>query len=117
MLVFGAGGESSPDKRIPMGEAAGRGADHVFVTNDNPRREDPQSIATALVRGCAQGGRARVDVVLDRERAIAAAVGEAGPGDVVVIAGKGHETGQEIGDSVLPFSDREVVRSMLGDEA
>lgn len=114
VVVFGAGGDSSPDKRIPMGEAVGRGADRVFVTNDNPRHEDPQAIADSVRRGCERGGRADVTVLLDRYQAIAAALDEAQPGDVVLIAGKGHETGQQVGDEVVPFSDREVVRSILG---
>ena len=114
LVVFGAGGESSPHKRVPMGEAVGARADLVIVTSDNPRREDPRAIAAALVEGVRQGGRARERVVLDRREAIEQAIAEAEPGDVVVIAGKGHETGQEIDGKVLPFSDRDEVRRILG---
>jgi UDP-N-acetylmuramoyl-L-alanyl-D-glutamate--2,6-diaminopimelate ligase len=105
IVVFGAGGESTPEKREPMGEAVGARADVAIVTNDNPRGEDPQRIADAVAAGVTRGGKAIVRVVLDRAVAIEQAIGDAKPGDVVVIAGKGHETGQLVGGVLLPFSD------------
>jgi UDP-N-acetylmuramoyl-L-alanyl-D-glutamate--2,6-diaminopimelate ligase len=114
IVVFGAGGQRMVEKREPMGEAVGARADLAYVTNDNPRDEEPQAIAAAVVRGLERAGRAQVRLELDRRRAIEAAVAEAGPGDVVVVAGKGHETGQEIGDEVRPFSDIEEVLRITG---
>jgi UDP-N-acetylmuramoyl-L-alanyl-D-glutamate--2,6-diaminopimelate ligase len=114
IVVFGAGGESTPSKRLPMGEAVGARADVAVVTNDNPRGEDPQAIADMLVAGLHAGARARVEVCLDRRRAIERALELAVPGDVVVVAGKGHETGQEVGGATLPFSDHDEVRRLTG---
>ncbi len=114
LVVFGAGGDSTPLKREPMGEAVGARADRAWITNDNPRREDPRAIAAALQQGLQRGGRAQIHVQLDRAAAIAEAIAEARPGDVVVIAGKGHERGQDLGDVVLPLSDVDEVRRALG---
>ena len=97
-----------------MGEAVGAAVELAVVTTDNPRREDPQAIAAMLVAGLERGGRARVVLEADRARAIALALAEARPEDVVVIAGKGHETGQTIGEETLPFSDRELLCELLG---
>lgn len=112
IAVFGAGGDKDRAKRPLMGEAAARHADVVVVTSDNPRSEDPAAIAEAVVAGTA--GHRDVRVELDRRAAIELAVAEARPGDLVVVAGKGHETTQTIGDRVLPFDDRLVVREVLG---
>ena len=106
-LVFGAGGGRDRLKRPLMGQAAGL-ADRILVTSDNPRREEPARIASEIVEGIEERAKARV--MLDRREAIACAIREAVEGDVVVIAGKGHETGQIIGDAVTPFSDREEAR-------
>jgi UDP-N-acetylmuramoyl-L-alanyl-D-glutamate--2,6-diaminopimelate ligase len=114
IVVFGAGGDADAGKRGPMGEAVGAAAELAVVTTDNPRREDPRAIAAMLVAGIERGGRARVVLEADRARAIALALAEARPDDVVVIAGKGHETGQTIGAETRPFSDREVLRGLLG---
>jgi UDP-N-acetylmuramoyl-L-alanyl-D-glutamate--2,6-diaminopimelate ligase len=111
LVVLGAGGDRDWDKRPMMGEAAARHADVVVVTSDNPRSEDPEVIAAAVAAGAA--GHRDVRVELDRRAAIELAVHDARPGDVVVVAGKGHETTQTIGDRVLPFDDREVVRDVL----
>jgi UDP-N-acetylmuramoyl-L-alanyl-D-glutamate--2,6-diaminopimelate ligase len=111
--VFGCGGDRDPSKRPLMGEAAARGADVVVLTSDNPRSEDPQVIADAVLLGL-DGGDAEVVVELDRRAAIRAALAAARPGDVVVIAGKGPETGQTIGGRTLPFDDRVVAREELG---
>jgi UDP-N-acetylmuramoyl-L-alanyl-D-glutamate--2,6-diaminopimelate ligase len=111
LVVLGAGGDRDWDKRPMMGEAAARHADVVVVTSDNPRSEDPEVIAAAVAAGAA--GHRDVRVELDRRAAIELAVRDARPGDVVVVAGKGHETTQTVGDRVLPFDDREVVRDVL----
>jgi UDP-N-acetylmuramoyl-L-alanyl-D-glutamate--2,6-diaminopimelate ligase len=95
-----------------MGEAVAEGADVAVLTSDNPRSEDPQAIADAVRPGLA-GARA-VRVELDRRAAIAGALADAGPGDVVVIAGKGHETGQTAHGRTVPFDDRVVAREELG---
>ena len=105
LVVFGAGGGASPDKRVPMGQAVGAHADIVWVTNDNPRDEDPVHIAEALVAGL-DGTHTRVEVELDRAAAIEAAMAQAGPGDVVVVAGKGHEQGQTEAGVTRPFCDK-----------
>jgi UDP-N-acetylmuramoyl-L-alanyl-D-glutamate--2,6-diaminopimelate ligase len=110
--VFGCGGDRDPKKRPLMGEAVGRGADVAIVTNDNPRSEDPEAIARAILPGL-EGGRAKVAVELDRARAIEKAVLEAAPGDLVLIAGKGHEPYQIIGRETFPFDDREQARRAL----
>ncbi|HEY6327396.1 MAG TPA: UDP-N-acetylmuramoyl-L-alanyl-D-glutamate--2,6-diaminopimelate ligase [Candidatus Cybelea sp.] len=109
-VVFGCGGDRDKGKRPEMGAVAARMADRLYVTNDNPRGEDPQAIAGAIVAGIAK--REHV-VELDRRRAIERAIGEARSGDVVLIAGKGHETYQIIGDRVLPFDDAQVARAAL----
>ncbi len=113
VVVFGCGGDRDAAKRPLMGEAAGRGADVVFVTSDNPRSEDPQSIATAALAGVAHAG-ATATVELDRRAAIGLALHAAQPGDVVLIAGKGHESGQTAGGVTVPFDDRVVARDALG---
>jgi UDP-N-acetylmuramoyl-L-alanyl-D-glutamate--2,6-diaminopimelate ligase len=112
VVVFGAGGDKDRDKRPLMGAAAARWADVVIVTSDNPRHEDPQAIADAIVEGT-RGTNADVRVELDRRAAIALAFAEARPGDMVVVAGKGHEIEQIVGDRVVPFDDRLVVREEL----
>lgn len=114
IVVFGAGGDTDNGKRGPMGEAVGQRADLAVITTDNPRHEDPQDIATALREGVERGGRAQVREVSDRRTAIALALAAARAGDVVIVAGKGHECGQVIGDEVLPFSDRDEVLGLLG---
>ncbi len=111
-VVFGCGGERDPGKRAPMGEVASRLADVVILTNDNPRNEDPQRILDQIAAG-ARDAR----LIAGRAAAIALAVGGAAIADVVLVAGKGHETTQEIGGRRLPFSDHEVVRSALDNRA
>ena len=113
IVVFGAGGRYDPGKREPMGRAVGERADFAVITTDNPRTEDPAEIAQALAAGCRRGGRAYVEIERDRQKAIERGLSRARPGDVVVIAGKGHERGQIIGDVTLPFSDHDVVRQLL----
>jgi UDP-N-acetylmuramoyl-L-alanyl-D-glutamate--2,6-diaminopimelate ligase len=118
VCVFGAGGDRDRDKRPLMGSAARRLADHVVVTSDNPRSEDPEAIVAAIVAGAEQAGRdgatSALEVELDRRAAIERAVTLAAGGDIVVIAGKGHEQGQELeGGRKVPFDDREVAREAL----
>jgi len=105
IIVFGAGGDRDQGKRAEMGAAAARLADAVIVTDDNPRSEDPAAIRAAIIAG-APGARD----VAGRREAIRLALAEAGPGDIVLIAGKGHEQGQIVGDKVLPFDDVAVAR-------
>jgi UDP-N-acetylmuramoyl-L-alanyl-D-glutamate--2,6-diaminopimelate ligase len=112
ITVFGSGGDRDRQKRPAMGRAAAAGADIVVLTSDNPRSEDPDQIARAVLDGL-RDGRASITVELDRRAAIRAALSAARPGDVVVIAGKGHETGQTIGDRTVPFDDRVVAREQL----
>ncbi len=106
-VVFGAGGERDPGKRRPMGEIAAQLADLVVLTDDNPRGEDPAAIRREILCGAAEsGGAAEVVEIADRREAIGHAVAWAAPGDVVVVAGKGHETGQRSAGEVRPFDDR-----------
>jgi UDP-N-acetylmuramoyl-L-alanyl-D-glutamate--2,6-diaminopimelate ligase len=107
ICVFGAGGDRDRDKRPLMGQVVAELADVAVVTSDNPRSEDPAAIAADVVDGL------DLDVELDRRRAIEHALESAREGDVVLIAGKGHEQGQEIAGRKLPFDDREVVRETL----
>jgi UDP-N-acetylmuramoyl-L-alanyl-D-glutamate--2,6-diaminopimelate ligase len=111
IVVFGAGGDRDRDKRPSMGEVASRLADLAVVTTDNPRSEDPGAIIDAIVSGAA--GRTNVTVEPDRGSAIAAALANATAGDVVVIAGKGHERTQEIGGRTVPFDDVTEARTVL----
>ncbi|WP_405057861.1 UDP-N-acetylmuramoyl-L-alanyl-D-glutamate--2,6-diaminopimelate ligase [Kribbella sp. NBC_01505] len=112
--VVGCGGDRDPGKRPAMGAAAARTADVVIVTDDNPRSEDPASIRAAAIAGARQAVPA-VDLheIGDRRQAIATAIELAGPGDTVVVLGKGHETGQDVGGVIHPFDDRETVRELL----
>jgi UDP-N-acetylmuramoyl-L-alanyl-D-glutamate--2,6-diaminopimelate ligase len=116
-VVFGAGGQRDPGKRAPMGAIAAELADLVVVTDDNPRSEDPAAIRREILAGAA-GAAAQVVEIGDRREAIQHAVAWAGPGDVVVIAGKGHETGQRGATETRPFDDRvELAEALRGLEA
>ncbi len=108
VVVFGAGGDRDPGKRAEMGRIAAEKADEVIVTDDNPRSEEPAAIRRAIL-DAAPGARE----IGDRAEAIAAAIADLKAGDVLLIAGKGHETGQIIGDRTLPFSDHEAVKMAL----
>ena len=110
--VFGCGGDRDPSKRAPMGEAVGRGADYAYVTSDNPRSEEPQLIVDAIVPGL-KAASARYEIELSRAVAIEKAILAARPGDVVLIAGKGHEDYQIIGAEKRHFDDREQARRAL----
>ena len=109
IAVFGCGGERDPSKRPVMGRVASELADIVIVTSDNPRGEDPDAIIDEIVAGAS----GPVSVVTDRADAIRAAVTAARRGDAVVLAGKGHETGQDLGDRTVPFDDRQAARAAL----
>ncbi|HST66421.1 MAG TPA: UDP-N-acetylmuramoyl-L-alanyl-D-glutamate--2,6-diaminopimelate ligase [Mycobacteriales bacterium] len=114
IVVLGAGGDRDRDKRPLMGAAGAAGSDLLLVTDDNPRSEDPAAIRSAVLAG-ARGveGRGEVVEVGDRRAAVAEAVRRARPGDAVVVAGKGHEQGQEVAGVVHPFDDRAVLRAAL----
>ena len=107
--VLGCGGDRDRGKRPEMGRALARGADVAVLTSDNPRSEDPAAILAEMAAGAPDALREQ-----DRRAAIALAVSLAGPGDAVVVAGKGHETGQEVAGVVTPFDDRQVLREVLG---
>lgn len=111
ICVFGCGGDRDRAKRPAMGAIGSSLSDVAIITSDNPRSEDPKSIADQMLAGVSN--RSRVVVELDRAVAIERAIGVATDSDLVVIAGKGHETGQESGGVVLPFDDREVARETL----
>jgi UDP-N-acetylmuramoyl-L-alanyl-D-glutamate--2,6-diaminopimelate ligase len=113
IVVVGAGGDRDAAKRPAMGESAARYGDLVIVTTDNPRSEDPRTIAAEVVGGAGAVPGSEVRMILDRREAIATAIEIAAPGDVVAILGKGHEQGQEVGDRVLPFDDRVVASEAL----
>ena len=107
-VVFGAGGDRDRGKRPLMGQVAAELADRIIVTDDNPRSEDPAAIRRAIL--AAAPGAIEIG---DRRAAIVAAIGDLRAGDVLVIAGKGHETGQIVGREVLPFDDAVVAREAL----
>ncbi|WP_375571809.1 UDP-N-acetylmuramoyl-L-alanyl-D-glutamate--2,6-diaminopimelate ligase [Seohaeicola saemankumensis] len=107
IAIVGAGGDRDTTKRPLMGAAAAAHADAVIVTDDNPRSEDPAAIRAAVLSGIPEDARAHVQEVGDRAEAILRGVAALGPGDALLIAGKGHETGQTVGDMVLPFDDVE----------
>jgi UDP-N-acetylmuramoyl-L-alanyl-D-glutamate--2,6-diaminopimelate ligase len=117
VCVFGCGGDRDREKRPQMGEIAARLADVAVITSDNPRSEQPEAIISEIVAGIPGGAAAQEDAVVvepDRRRAIAHAFELAAPGDVVLIAGKGHEQGQEFaGGEKVPFDDRAVAREEL----
>jgi UDP-N-acetylmuramoyl-L-alanyl-D-glutamate--2,6-diaminopimelate ligase len=116
ITVLGCGGDRDPGKRAGMGTAAAAGSDVLVVTDDNPRSEDPAVIRAAMLAGVADvpdGQRADVLEVADRREALRTAVGLARPGDTLLVAGKGHETGQEVAGQVHPFDDRAVLREVL----
>lgn len=115
-IVLGCGGDRDTTKRAPMGAAAARLADTAVLTSDNPRGEDPLAILATMLQGAASvpaHERGEVQVFEDRAAAIAAAVARAEPGDTVLVAGKGHEQGQDIAGVVRPFDDRQVLREAI----
>ncbi|MFQ5803111.1 MAG: UDP-N-acetylmuramoyl-L-alanyl-D-glutamate--2,6-diaminopimelate ligase [Candidatus Methylomirabilales bacterium] len=115
MILFGCGGDRDRKKRPLMGEVAARLADRIFLTSDNPRSEAPEAILDEIEAGVAgvAGAAGRTSLAVDRGEAIEAVLREARAGDVVLIAGKGHERTQTIGQEVIPFDDRQVARRIL----
>jgi UDP-N-acetylmuramoyl-L-alanyl-D-glutamate--2,6-diaminopimelate ligase len=115
IVIFGCGGDRDRDKRPEMGATAAALADDMVITSDNPRSEDPLEIIDATLRGVPADYRTKVVIEPDRRNAIALGLQMAGRGDVVLIAGKGHEATQTVGDRVLQFDDRVVARQLLAD--
>lgn len=113
ILVFGCGGNRDASKRAPMGRVASRLADLPIITTDNPRGENPMDIIAEISKGCGESGK-RCRAIQNRREAIAAALAEARDGDVVLVAGKGHERTQEFESTVVPFSDRDVIMELVG---
>jgi UDP-N-acetylmuramoyl-L-alanyl-D-glutamate--2,6-diaminopimelate ligase len=109
-VLFGCGGDRDAGKRSVMGEIAARFADDVIVTDDNPRSEDAAEIRRQVMAGCP-----RAQEIGDRADAIRAGVAALGPGDILVVAGKGHETGQIVGGKTLPFNEFDAVRDAVRD--
>ena len=107
-VVFGCGGDRDPGKRAEMGRYAAAVAEHVILTDDNPRTEDPAEIRKAARVGCPDALE-----IGDRAEAITAGVKALQPGDILVVAGKGHEPGQIVGNTIIPFDDADVVRQVV----
>ena len=114
-VVFGCGGDRDRTKRPRMAAVAGELADQIIVTSDNPRTEDPQQIIDDVLSGFSVDQRTKVVIQLDRFDAIRTAIERADDGDIILIAGKGHEDYQIVGDTKLSFDDREVAREILTD--
>jgi len=113
ILVFGAGGDRDRSKRPRMGEVAGRLADFTIITSDNPRSEDPLAIIADIEIGIKKSGHAQYEIEVDRRKTIERALSIARPGDTILVAGKGHESYQIIGDRVISFNDAEIIRELL----
>ena len=113
IVVFGCGGDRDATQRPRMARVAEALADRLVITSDNPRSEDPQAIVNEVAAGLSQAGRARAELLVDRRSAIARAVELASPGDVVLIAGKGHETYQILGSRTVPFDDADVAAEIV----
>jgi UDP-N-acetylmuramoyl-L-alanyl-D-glutamate--2,6-diaminopimelate ligase len=116
IVVFGCGGDRDRTKRAPMGEIAATLADVAIATSDNPRSEDPEAILDDIEMGLKRSGRDYIRIA-DRREAIFRAISEARAGDVVLIAGKGHETYQILGGRTIHFDDREVAREAMLERA
>jgi len=113
IVVFGCGGDRDKSKRPKMGAEASALADKIFVTSDNPRTEEPEEIIKQIMVGISGRARRHTEVMCDRREAIHAALASAGPGDVVLVAGKGHETYQIVGDERRPFDDKKVAAEWM----
>ena len=113
IVVFGCGGDRDRTKRPLMGEIGARLADQCWLTSDNPRSEPPEGILREIEAGAARVAGGRYQVTVDRRQAIGEAIASARPGDVVIVAGKGHETYQIFADRTIHFDDREEARAAL----
>jgi UDP-N-acetylmuramyl-tripeptide synthetase len=113
ITVFGCGGDRDRTKRPLMGAVASRLSDHVILTSDNPRSEPPEAILEEIGRGIPQSRAAQTERIVDRREAFTRAFERAGAGDVVALAGKGHESTQVLRDRTVPFDDRQVARDLL----
>jgi UDP-N-acetylmuramoyl-L-alanyl-D-glutamate--2,6-diaminopimelate ligase len=111
VTVFGCGGNRDQEKRPLMAAAVDELSDHAVITSDNPRKENPVEIIEQIKRGFSS--TSAYTVVEDREEAIAAALGMLVPGDILLVAGKGHEKYQQFADTIIPFDDCEVLRTLL----
>ena len=111
IVLFGAGGDRDPGKRPQMGQVAAELADMVIVTDDNPRHEDPAAIRAQILTACPGAME-----IADRAAAIRQGMALLEKGDILLVAGKGHETGQIIGDEVVPFSDHEEIERWIREE-
>ncbi|MPN48269.1 UDP-N-acetylmuramoyl-L-alanyl-D-glutamate--2,6-diaminopimelate ligase [bioreactor metagenome] len=111
IALFGCGGDRDRGKRPIMGEIAGRLADYCILTSDNPRNEEPEAIIREIAAGIPEGTPYEIEP--DRHKAIERAIGTAEPGDIILIAGKGHESYQEIKGVRHPFDDRKAVKTVL----
>ena len=113
--MFGCGGDRDREKRPRMGEVAGRVADYTIVTTDNPRSEKPEDIISEIEKGISKT-KGKYEIVVDRKVAIKKAVNMANKRDIVILAGKGHETYQEINGEKKPFDERIIVKEILGEK-
>ncbi len=113
-VVFGCGGDRDQGKRAMMGEIAEQFADHVVVTNDNPRHEAPEMIVSGILSGCKHPEK--VTVILERKQAVISTLSNAGPNDIVLLAGKGHENTIQIGSKIIDYSERQLVMSIYQQE-
>jgi UDP-N-acetylmuramoyl-L-alanyl-D-glutamate--2,6-diaminopimelate ligase len=113
IVLFGCGGDRDPGKRSLMGAVAARNADAVYITSDNPRSEQPERIIEQILEGIGSIAKANLYIEVDRAAAITKAIATATTNDVLLLAGKGHETTQIIGTNVIPFSDIEHAQSAL----
>ena len=111
--MFGCGGNRDQGKRFKMGTAVAEWADEILITTDNSRQEEPAVIAEQVAEGCRAVRSNGFEIELDRAMAIDEVIRRARSGDTVLLAGKGHETYQELGDMVMPFDDRELARETL----
>ena len=115
ICVFGCGGDRDKTKRQRMGEVAGRLADYSIVTTDNPRTEDPEAIIKDIEEGISKT-KGKYDIIVDRREAIEKAIKMMNKRDLVILAGKGHETYQEINKQKFPFDERVIVKEILGEK-
>jgi UDP-N-acetylmuramoyl-L-alanyl-D-glutamate--2,6-diaminopimelate ligase len=113
IVVFGCGGDRDATKRPRMAQVAEKLADRLIITSDNPRTEDPRAIVDQVAAGLSEAARARAELLVDRREAIARAIEEAQSGDVVLIAGKGHETYQILGSRTVPFDDLQIAAELM----